>query len=117
MSLSALPSDERQIIDAILDAALGGGFVVSVYDGEEWALAGSDSRPAIAREIGATDLTTLLFRDPASRDGRGKPALVGSVLLVHGNGSDVIGDYSDDEAMAGLLAPALAVADRLSAVL
>lgn len=39
---------------------------------------------------------------------------VGSVFLVHGNGCDVIGDYSDNPATAGLLAPALAVADRLS---
>ena len=117
MSLSALSPDERQIVGAILDAALARGFVVSVYDGEEWALTGSDSRPAIAREVGATDCTTLRFRDPARLDGRGKAASVGSVFLVHGNGCDVIGDYSDNPATVGLLAPALAVADRLSAVL
>lgn len=107
-----LPHDERQIIDAILDAALSRGLVVSVYDGEEWALTGSDSRPAIVREVGATDCTTLRFRDPARLDERGKPASVGSVFLVHGNGCDVIADYSDSPAMAALLAPALAVAER-----
>lgn len=116
MSLSALLSDERQIIDAILDAALSRGLRVSVYDGEEWALTGSDSRPAIAANVGATGYTTLRFRDPARVDQRGNPASVGSVFLVHGNGSDVIADYSDNAETAGLLAPALALADRLAVV-
>lgn len=114
MSLSALLSDERQIIDAILDAALSRGLLVSVYDGEDWALNASDSRPAIAANVGATDATSLRFRDPARFDQHGKPASVGSVFLVHGNGSDVISDYSDNAEMAGLLAPALALADRLA---
>lgn len=116
MSLSALLSDERQIIDAILDAALSRGLVVSVYDGEEWALSGSDSRPAIAANVGATGYTTLRFRDPARVDQHGKPASVGSVFLVHGNGCDVIADYSDNPEIARLLEPALALADRLSVV-
>ena len=116
MSLSALLSDERQIIDAILDAALGRGLLVSVHDGEEWALTGSDSRPAIAADVGATDCTTLRFHDPARFDQHGKPASVGSVFLVHGNGSDVIADYSDNAETSGLLAPALDLAERLAEV-
>lgn len=116
MSLSALLSDERQIIDAILDAALGRGFVVSIYDGEEWALTGSDSRPAIAANVGATGYTTLRFRDPSNRDSLQRAGVVGSVYLVHGNGSDVIADYSDNADIAALLAPALALADRLAVV-
>ena len=88
MSLSALLSDERQIIDAILDAASLSDFLVSVYDGEEWALTVSDSRPAIAAVVGATDCTTLRFRRRRlGADGR--PSSVGSVFLVHGNGCDV----------------------------
>ena len=116
MSLSALLSDERQIIDAILEAALSRGLLVSVYDGEEWALTGSDSRPAIAANVGVTDCTTLRFRDPSDRDSLQRARVVGSVFLVHGNGSDVIADYSDNAETAGLLAPALALADRLAVV-
>ena len=118
MSLSALLSDERQIIDAILDAALSRGLLVSVYDGEEWALTGSDSRPAIAANVGATGYTTLRFRNASRSYSDGVPSreLVGSVYLVHGNGSDVIADYSDNAETAALLAPALALADRLAVV-
>lgn len=115
MSLSALLSDERQIITAILDAAALSDFLVSVYDGEEWALTASDSRPAIAAVVGATDCTTLRFR--RRRLGvDGRPSSVGSVFLVHGNGCDVIADYSDNAETARLLEPALALADRLSVV-
>lgn len=116
MSLQSLLHDERAIIGALLDDAFSRGYLVSVYDGEEWALTASDSRPAVEANVGATDATTLRFRDPARVDQHGKSASVGSVFLVHGNGSDVIADYSDNADTAALLAPALALADRLAVV-
>lgn len=116
MSLSALPSDERAIVGAIIDAALSRGLVVSVYDGEEWPVVCSDSRPAIAENVGITDCTTLRLRDPRSRDHNGNFSHVGRVFLVHGNGCDVIADYSDTSEMERLLAPARALADQFSGV-
>lgn len=114
MALCNLPSDERAIISAVLDAALSRGLRVSVCDGEEWQLTGSDSLPAISSCVGLTDATTLRFRDPSRFDARGKPAAVGSVFLVHGNGRDVMADWSDNSGMAALLAPALALADEMA---
>ena len=68
MSLSALLSDERQIIDVILDAALGRGLLVSVHDGEEWVLAGSTAartlRPMSARQV--TQRCVFVIRQTAT---------------------------------------------------
>jgi hypothetical protein len=97
---------EAQIINRILSAALAHGGKVSVYDGEEWALKQSTDRAAIQAEVAATDMTTLRLRDA-------KGDTVGSVLLVHGNGADVICDYSDSPAMDAMLANANAYADSL----
>lgn len=114
MSLQSLLHDERAIIGALLDDAFSRGYLVSVYDGEEWALTASDSRPAVEANVGATDATTLRFRDPARLDQFGKAETVGRVFLVHGNGCDVIADYSDNAETAALLVSALAVADRMA---
>lgn len=109
-----LPDDERKIISRLLDDAASAGFIVSVFDGEEWALTASSDFPAVAALVGATDETTLRFRDPEIMNERGKPALVGFVYLVHGNGCDVISDYSDTPALSALLAGASGVAERLA---
>ncbi|UIY29197.1 hypothetical protein LZK73_21935 [Neorhizobium galegae] len=87
---------EREIIDRILKRALAKDYYVSVYDGEEWALIKSNDLAAIQREVGATDCTTLKFRDASMK-------VVGSVLLVHGNDEDVVGDCSDNPATLALV--------------
>lgn len=107
-----LPQIEREIIEAVLDAVVARGLIVSIHDGEEWALKASDDLPAIKAAIGATDETTLRFRDPSRFADGGRVRTVGSVLLIHGNGCDVLSGWSDNEAMTALLAPALAVASR-----
>lgn len=114
MTLSVLSSDEQTIIGAILDAAFAAGYLVSVYDGEEWPLISSDFRPAIEEVIGDTDTTTLRFRTRARLNNAGMPAKVGSVFLVHGNDYDVISDCSDNHETAVLLHHAECVAERLS---
>lgn len=109
-----LPHDERQIIGAIFDSAAARGYLVSVHDGEEWAVKPTADYAKARAEVGATCETLLRFRDPSGA-GPAKPApVVGSVWLIHGNGCDVIADYVDNPAMAALLAPALAVAERAS---
>lgn len=107
-----LPSDERRVIAAVLDEAARLGLRVSVWDGEEWVLKASDNFAAVRREIGASDTTTLRFR-AASIGTDGRRASVGSVFLVHGNGADVLADWSDNSATAALLAPALTVASAV----
>lgn len=114
MSLSSLLLDERQVIAALLNAALSRGLVCSVYDGEEWALDRSADRAAIEAVIGATGETLLRFRDGARFPDPNFSRVVGQVYLVHGNGSDVLADWTDSDEMAALLAPALAVSDLVS---
>lgn len=109
-----LSDDEQEIISAILLEAALSGFVVSLFDGEEWVAKQTADFALIQTLIGATDETKLRFRDPASLDESGKPSSVGYVVLIHGNGCDVISDYSDGPAMTALLSKAVAVADRLA---
>lgn len=114
MSLFDLCPHERQIIAQLLDDAGRSGFLVSVFDGEGYAVKQSSDQTAIRLNIGATDETTLVFRDPARLDDNGNPARVGTVFLVHGNGADVLSDWSDNGPTRVLLSSALAVANRLS---
>lgn len=86
---------ERRIASKLVKHALASGYVISVYDGEEFALKLSASYKAIMEELGATDEETLVIRDPASiLDGQRLPALVGKVALIHGNGIDLISDWA-----------------------
>lgn len=86
---------ERRIITRIIRKALKVGYSVSVYDGQAWALSKSTDFEAITAEVHATDLTQLRFRLSGG-------AIVGSVILIHGNDEDVVHDMTDNEAMAFL---------------
>lgn len=110
--MNDLPKNERDVIGAVLDEAAARGLLVAVHDGEEWACGPVAAPYGDARAaVGATDETRLRFRDPAALDADGKPGRVGDLWLVHGNGADVLADWSDNPAMAALVAPALTVAD------
>jgi hypothetical protein len=98
-----LSQTEKTIISAILADAISAGYTISVYDGEEWAVKLATSVEAAAREIGATDCTTLRFRKHGES--------VGQVFLVHGNDCDVIADHTDNAAMESLLARANQIAE------
>lgn len=82
--------DEAKIIDALITAALNRGLTISVNDGEEWALRESTDRHAIQKEVAATDVTFFQLRNA---DGK----KVGWFDCIHGNGCDVIHDYTDNE--------------------
>jgi len=107
-----LQFDEAKICGSVVDEALRRGLLVSVYDGEEWTLKASANRDAISEVVGITCETVLVFRDPAKLD-HGQPSRVGKVFLVHGNGCDVISDYTDNSEMAAILAPASAVSGAM----
>ena len=110
-----LPDSEQAIISAVLNDASKLGLLVSVFDGEEWVLKSSPDYSTVQALVGATDETKLRFRDPDNLDADGKPASVGFVQFIHGNGVDVIGDFSDAPAMRALLVSALMIADILAA--
>lgn len=76
---NGLPSDDFAIVSALLDAALAKGYSVSVHDGEAWPVKRSTDRAALMDAIGTTDMDTLRIRKPCG-------AVVGSLVLVYGNG-------------------------------
>ena len=88
---------------------LQSGYKISVYDGEEWALKRSSSFSEITSAMFSTEADLLVIRDNADKK-------IGSVYLVHGNGSDIVSDYSSDnlEYMELLLEPVSIYADKLA---
>lgn len=83
-----VPASERAIINGVITRAFKAGLSISVYDGEEWALNRSQDRAAIQRETAATDETVYMLREVVS------DLRIGKVWFVHGNGEDVLSDYS-----------------------
>ena len=88
---------EKQIVERIVDKALAAGYTISVYDGEAWPLKRSSNRPDILAAMYSTDSDLLRFRLPESGDS------VGAILLIYGNGTDVVSDCTDNEAMGALV--------------
>jgi len=88
--------DEQRIVGKLIREALDEDLTISVFDGEEWALKTSTDYEAITKEVAATDITELRFRDKNRKS-------VGWAMLVHGNGEDVISDYTDNETMNRLV--------------
>lgn len=86
---------EDQIISELLDRALGRGWGVSVYDGEEVPLRRSHDKAAIIAAMRSTDSDQLHFKGV---DG----ANLGCIVLIYGNGEDLISDHTDNGPMAAL---------------
>jgi hypothetical protein len=87
---------ERKICSQLVREALNRDYTVSVYDGEEWPLKRSTSHRAILAAMFSTDSDTLRFHDSSGMS-------LGSVLLIYGNGEDVIFDHSDNPATNALV--------------
>lgn len=77
---------ERRIAERLVDDILKAGHTISVYDGEETTLSKSSDRAAILGAMGTTCFDWLNVFDGDRR--------VGGIMLVWGNGADVISDYS-----------------------
>lgn len=88
-------ADERGIIITIILRALRQGLKISVWDEEEQALTKTDNFADIVANVAQTDLTTLRFWDGGTK--------LGSAMFVHGNGRDVLSDYSAVPAINALM--------------
>jgi hypothetical protein len=95
---------EKAIINRVIADALKTGHVISVYDGEEFAIKKSADAEAIRKEVAATDETTFTFH---AADG----SKVGWVWFVHGNECDVISDYGVSPIVEKILEGATALAE------
>ena len=107
MSLANLRNPSEKLIAVkIVDDALAAGYTISVYDGEAYPVKRSADADTILGAMASTEMDTLVFRKDGER--------IGSVVLIYGNGHDLISDYTDNEAMEALLAPATELADELA---
>lgn len=97
---------ENQIADKLIDDALFYGCLVSVNDGEEWTLKASQDKAAIRAAMASTDADLIRFRDADRKT-------IGDVLLIWGNGWDLISDCTDNEATKALLKGAEDLAESL----
>jgi fatty acid-binding protein DegV len=87
---------ERSICSKLVRAAIKSNYSVSLYDGEYWPLERSKSHKEVMNAMFSTDEDVLLFRDPAGKK-------IGKVLLIHGNGEDIISDWSDNTEINALI--------------
>ena len=87
---------EVRIITKLIKRALKAGYLVSVFDGMEWALKFSNDFEAITAEVHATDVTELTIR-------HADKSKVGWIMLVHGNEDDVVSDWTDNAATNALV--------------
>ena len=100
---------ERKIAEKVAEGLIGGGYAVSVDDGEEIVLAESTSVEVIVGFMFATDEDRLYAMKP---DENGKMTRRGWVHFVYGNsGFDVVSDYTSN--LEAEMAGATAEADRL----
>jgi hypothetical protein len=97
---------ELKIAKQVVTDALAAGYTVSVYDGGEWTVKRSTNKATIVAALASTDSDNLRFRDAAGN-------IVGTVVLIWGNGQDLISDYSDNAATSAILRRAMATADRV----
>jgi hypothetical protein len=89
-----IDSQEYAVISRLVNRALNFGWVVSVSDGEEVVVHKAKTLQQIYAEIAHTDATYLKFYQDDK--------YFGTVMLVHGNGEDVISDHTDNEHMVEL---------------
>ena len=80
---------ERTIANGIIQELLAKGWSVSVLDEEEVALLRCTSRTDILDAMGETDTSSLIAHDSTGKR-------LGWIWFVHGNGTDVVADYSGD---------------------
>lgn len=92
MGIKDMQPIERKLAKCLVDEALAfPGIRLSVWDGEEWACERSRDRREVLAALAHTDQDELLIYP----DDHG-PAM-GWVLLIWGNGEDLISDCSVDD--------------------
>lgn len=99
-------SQERMIATRLVTDILAAGHVVSVFDGEAFAIKRSADKAAILATLASTDCDNLWVRNAEGE-------LVGTILLIWGNGTDLISDCSDNPATLALCKGAESVAAML----
>jgi hypothetical protein len=87
------PNGEKLQARNLINQLLADGLILSVYDGEEWAVKMSGDFSAIWDALGNTDEDVIVARDSEKN-------LIGKFYLVWGNdpnGCELVADHSDNE--------------------
>ncbi len=83
-------ADEKAVVGKLIDAALANGAsYVSLYDGEEWSVIKDPTGDLVKKELAATDMETVRFRDSSEKH-------LGSFMIAWGEGPEHIYDHSDN---------------------
>lgn len=93
-------SGEFAVLGRFIGTAIKSGLVVSVFDGEEWAVKKSHNPKEILDAATSVEEAQLVLRQ--AEDGK----KVGWALVIWGNasdGSELVADYSDNEFMRRLV--------------
>ena len=84
-----MDTEERFVVKQIVGRALDKGYLLTVFDGEEFPIQYSDDAEAVMAELGHCDEEWLQV---ANADRRRS----GSIFFVYGNDADeVVADYTD----------------------
>lgn len=102
---------ERSVVNDLLAVARLRGYAVSVIDGiageGDLVLSQATNMADVKRVLASTDGDTLRFWGPVDAT-TGKRSKLGTVVLVWGNGEDLIADHTDNEAINTLVEEASA---------
>jgi hypothetical protein len=93
---------ERPIARRLVATCLEAGYVISVFDGEEFAIKKSDNKSEIHKAMFSTDCDVLHIWS-AIQPLDSKRKRIGTITLIYGNLEDVISDYSDNDIIDGLV--------------
>jgi hypothetical protein len=99
---------EKRIAKQVVADALAAGFTISVNDGEEITLTRSSDKAAIVAAMFSTDHDYLIIN-------RASGERIGWIMLVYGNGTDLISDYVVKPEIEAVIKRASETADKLAA--
>lgn len=90
-------SAKHPIYEKLIRRGLEAGYVVSIFDGQEWSVERSRNETEIlAARISVTDFTKIRFRTMIGK-------FVGDVVLIYVDNDDVIADWTDNSATDELM--------------
>lgn len=88
---------EKKIARKLVKIILAKGYEICVHEGEDWAIRKSAEVNKIMAALASTGEDTIIVR---TVDGR----RLGSIMLIWGNGEDLISDNTDNEDMNAIVA-------------
>ncbi len=86
---------QEQIINNLLAAILAGGYSITVNDGDDDVLKYSTDTTRIINNMGATDTDLLKVYQGTE--------YIGFILLVPGNGDDIVSNHSGNDIITNLV--------------